>query len=177
MKITDIKKSDLPLRVKLTEGFNLEESFDHGMIVQINNYKIDWESDEGAVYEVDVTALTNDFEHNNKVAKKDWYDIHGNPSLNIFEALQENPGTKDFITSIYVMEKDDFCELVSKEKGYILEVTNAKTESGNICSLMVNISEETKNLLSQLSSLEIDGGGVGRYTIENLKFLIHEEGI
>lgn len=127
MKIIDIKKSDLPVRVKLTEGFTSEDSFDIGMIVQITNYKEEWDSVDGMVYEVYTTALVSDFEYNNSIADRKWYDKNGVPCLSIFEASQSDPGRKNFETSIYVMGDDDFFEVVySREQleGEIEEIIN-----------------------------------------------------
>lgn len=112
MKIIDINKSDLPVRVKLTEGFTSEDSFDIGMIVQITNYKEEWDSVDGMVYEVSTTALASDFEYNNSIADRNWYDKNGVPCLSIFEAKESNTGEKNFKTSIYVMGDDDFFEVV-----------------------------------------------------------------
>lgn len=107
MKVTDFNQNQLPIRVKLTAAFQLEESFDPGTIIQINSIKKNIDC-----YELHVTSLASDFYHNNSVAKRDWYDELGEPTLSIFENEQRlrksfNPETDDYFDTIFVMEDDD----------------------------------------------------------------------
>lgn len=121
MKITELDLNKLPLRVKLTSGFQLEESFDPGTIVQVNSVVM-----EDDCYKLHVTSLSSDFYHNNSVAKKDWFDKFGDPTLTFYQHIQMhdkkfNPETDDYSDTIYVMEDDDFftLELNSLDKNTI----------------------------------------------------------
>jgi hypothetical protein len=114
MKITDFENIALPIRVKLTAGFTLDESFDPGMIIQINHFTIDegWGDGGDLCYKVNVAALASDYKHNSTVAHRDWFDKDGQPTLTIFEHRQGhkkdyNPETDDWYDEIYVMGSDD----------------------------------------------------------------------
>jgi len=117
MKITDIK--NFPVRVKLTKGFTLDDSYDEGMIIQINSTRPEPGGEvygkDGRCFEVWTTVLPEDVEYNKSVSKRDWLDENSNPTLDYFEA---NPGHKkpngSYEDKIFVMEEDDFCVLVDK---------------------------------------------------------------
>ena len=102
MKITDINKSMLPIKVKLNNNFNLDESFDVGTILQIYNYKYDSED----CYVVNVRALSEDKKHNNSVAIPNFYNKKtGSYDLNYFQFYDDKINSNgDFEDIIYVME-------------------------------------------------------------------------
>lgn len=118
MKITDIK--EFPVRVMLTSGFTLDDSYDENMIIQINSYEQD--DDEvydngGRCFKVYTTVLPEDVAYNKSVAKPIWYDKNSNPVLDYFEANPEKKKSDgSYRDTIWVMENDDFCELVHEKK-------------------------------------------------------------
>lgn len=156
MKITEINKSLLPKRVKLTEFFTLEESFDPGTIIQINSFEVDDEYSGKICYKANVTALASDYKHNNSVAKKDWYDKESNPCINIFEHEtlfnpSFNPEKEDFHSTIYVMDTEEaFSELRTMSREFFIEMcrsilrtsgTNAREYESNFFSSYKGNSE------------------------------------
>jgi hypothetical protein len=114
MNIKDIK--NLRKRVKLTEKFLLEESFDSGTILQIDKILLedDYKGEES--YKVYVTALASDFKHNKSVAEEEWFDLNNGPSVDIFEhEKQVNKGfepKEDWKCNIFVMGDEEAFEAV-----------------------------------------------------------------
>jgi hypothetical protein len=113
MKITDIEKSKLPLRVKINDKFTLEESFDPGTIIQINSFLN--ESDFKDCYKVNITALQSDIDHNVSIAKNEWHNSKtGKFDLTYFDAhVPDNHG--NYKDTIYVMADDDCFDLILEE--------------------------------------------------------------
>lgn len=121
MKIKDINPEILPVRVKLTNDFPLEDSFDAGMIIQIDSFYATREYVEDVeVYRLNVRVLAKDVAYNKKVAQHNWFDSNGNPTLDYFEANPTKNESGDYEDFIYVMGNDDFFEMVSDEKPIIL---------------------------------------------------------
>jgi hypothetical protein len=116
MTITDIKQ--LPIRVKLNSNFQLDESFDCGTILQLNDVRIELVGSVDTSYEVSVTALGSDLEYNKSVARRNWMNFETNNfELDIFEFHKnEIKSNGDFKTSIYVMGDDDCFDLVDELK-------------------------------------------------------------
>lgn len=112
MKITEISKSQLPLRVKLNKNFTLEESFDPGTILQINSFVPDIEG----CYKVWVTALAKDMEHNKSVAERNWVDEDtGYFDIDIFEANKKDIDSNgDYKDVIFVMDSDEFFDVITE---------------------------------------------------------------
>lgn len=116
MTVKDLLNQELPVRVKLTEGFTLDESFDPGMIIQINSIVLEGEVD--GCYKLFVIALASDLKYNKSVAIPNWR----NPKTNNFEidffAANTNLQTTEghYKDSIYVMDTDDFCIIVRDER-------------------------------------------------------------
>jgi hypothetical protein len=112
MKITEIKSSQLPLRVKLNKNFTLDESFDPGTILQINSYVPDIEG----CFKVWVTALAKDMEHNKSVAERNWLDNNtGRFDIDIFEANKKDIDTNgNFRDVIFVMDTDDCFDIITE---------------------------------------------------------------
>ena len=118
MKLKDLKFSDFPVRVKLTDGFTLDDSFDPGMIVQLNSFMVDSnEPGYGKSYQIYVTVLPEDIPYNKSVAQRNWYDKNGKPCLDYFESMEQFYKQADgsYKDSIFVMENDDFFELVPEK--------------------------------------------------------------
>ena len=68
MKINEVLALGLPIRVKLNENFQLDESVDPQTIIQINNCQLDSDWDEEDCYKLYITALNEDMSHNISVA-------------------------------------------------------------------------------------------------------------
>lgn len=112
MKITDISKSQLPLRIKLNQNFTLEESFNPGTILQINSFVPDFEG----CFKVWVTALAKDMEHNKSVAERNWFDDNtGYFDIDIFEANKKDIDSNgDYKDLIFVMDIDDCFDIITE---------------------------------------------------------------
>lgn len=115
MKITDINKSMLPIKVKLNNNFNLDESFDVGTILQIYNYKI--EDDFEGCYVVNVRVLSEDKKHNHSVAISNFYNENTKSyDLNYFQFYDDKINSNgDYEDVIYVMGDDDCFDVIEKE--------------------------------------------------------------
>lgn len=124
MKVEDILKLELPIKVKLNKGFNLDESFDCGTILQLNTCEVEDEhvyEDDGRCFVLQVTALKEDFNHNKSVSKKGWYNTEtGKYDLDFFDGNKELKNENgDYVDTIYVMENDDWCDqITSSTKQY-----------------------------------------------------------
>jgi hypothetical protein len=116
MTITEIKQ--FPIRVKLNSNFQLNESFDVGTILQLNNVSVEFEGSVDISYKVSVTALGSDLEYNKSISVKDWRDFKTNEyNLDIFEFHKDDiKPNGDFNTSIFVMGDDDCFDLVDELK-------------------------------------------------------------
>jgi hypothetical protein len=116
MTITEIKQ--FPIRVKLNDKFQLEESFDVGTILQLNSAIIDSYDDGWNCYRVEVTALGSDLEHNKSICERNWMNFKPNNfELDIFEFHKDDMKPNgDFNTSIFVMGDDDCFDLVDELK-------------------------------------------------------------
>jgi hypothetical protein len=112
MKITEISKTQLPVRVKLNSNFQLEESFDAGTILQINSFVPDIDG----CYKVWVTALAKDMEHNQTVAERNWWDSSTDQyNINIFESNKKQFDLKgNFNDVIFVMDRDDCFDIIAE---------------------------------------------------------------
>lgn len=112
MKITEISKSQLPLRVKLNKNFTLDDSFDPGTILQINSYVPDFEG----CFKVWVTALAKDLDHNKSIAERNWLDKNtGNYDIDIFEANKKDIDTNgNYKDVIFVMDTDDCFDVITE---------------------------------------------------------------
>jgi hypothetical protein len=112
MKITEISKTQLPVRVKLNSNFQLEESFDVGTILQINSFVPDIDG----CYKVWVTALVRDMEHNKTIAERNWLDSStGQFNIDIFEANKKDiDGNGNFNDVIFVMDTDDCFDIITE---------------------------------------------------------------
>lgn len=176
MKITDIKQSDLPIRVRLTEGFSLDESYDIGMIIQINNFqKEDFYDTGGWCYEVYTTVHSDDVDFNKSISKPDWFDKDGNPTLNWFE-VNSNKKQSDgsYTDTIYVMEEDDFCELIEETpKENIIEYRTEEMEvisKSELRTMKKFLGEFTlkTNSAVEIHSSEMENGKWNGIKIEQL---------
>jgi hypothetical protein len=115
MKISEIKQ--FPIRVRLNQNFTLEESFDIGTILRLNNCVLEVDG-EYRCYKVSVTALKEDMEHNRAISIPDWRNPDGSGyNLTFFEAnigmINSDGNVND---TIYVMEDDDCFDLVDDDK-------------------------------------------------------------
>ncbi len=112
MRIVDILKTQLPLRVKLNSNFRLDESFDAGTIVQINSFVPDIDG----CYKVWVTALAKDMEHNKTIAERNWLDSStGLFNIDIYESNKKQFDLKgNFNDVIFVMDRDDCFDIISE---------------------------------------------------------------
>lgn len=116
MNIVDILTQTLPIRVKLNNKFTLDDSFDIGTIIQINNAKIEYTDESGVCYVVYVTCLNQDMQHNNSIACRDWYDKEGLPNLSYFEYnIDEKQANGDYKSQIYVMSNDDCFDIINNK--------------------------------------------------------------
>ena len=114
MKITEISKTQLPVRVKLNSNFQLDLSFDKNTILQLNSVELEFEDDGACSYKVYVTALGSDLEYNKSVASRNWKNLEsGNYELDIFEFYGIKPNG-DFKTSIFVMDTDDCFDIITE---------------------------------------------------------------
>ena len=176
MKITDIKQSNLPIRVRLTEGFTLEESYDVGSIIQINSFiKEDKYDTGGWCYAVYTTVLKDDVEYNKTISKRDWSDGKGSYTLNWYESnsiLREIDGS--YRDTIYVMEGDDFCELIENETPIIeykiedFEEPITKKELRTLKKFLGEFTLKT-NAGLEIHSSEMENGKWNGITIEKVK--------
>ena len=121
MKVTDLDKSQLPMRVILTEKFNLEESFSVGMIVEIRAFGIEDEhvyEDGGRVFWVDAYSLPKDRSHNEALSDRNWYTNETKEfDLNYFEHEYNTPDRFGaYYEKIYVMEEDEVFEELPKDE-------------------------------------------------------------
>ncbi len=114
MKIKDIQDR-LPLKIKLNKGFTLDESFDPNTIVLVKNITEDgWDGDpSGRCYKLIVSALKEDMEHNKKVAIPDWNDNDTIYDAPYHKKFYDEDG--NFNDTIYVMENDNFFDLVEEK--------------------------------------------------------------
>jgi hypothetical protein len=112
MRIVDILKTQLPLRVKLNSNFQLEESFDPGTIVQINSFVPDIDG----CYKVWVTALAKDMEHNKTIAERNWLDSStGLFNIDIYESNKKQFDLNgNFNDVIFVMDRDDCFDIITE---------------------------------------------------------------
>ena len=131
MKIADII-TKLPLKVKLNNNFNLDESFDKGTIVFVKSCEI--EDDFDKCYKLYVTALKEDLIYNTSISIHNWRNPKNDQyELSLYEA---NNITGDFEDTIYVMEDDDCFDLIEDDKTKIPDL-----------SWLFNCSTELKNLV------------------------------
>jgi len=116
MTITEIKQ--FPIRVKLNSNFQLENSFDVGTILQLNDIRTDFKGIVDTSYEVSVTALGSDLEYNKSICERNWMNFKTNNfELDIFEFHKDDMKPNgDFNTSIFVMGDDDCFDLVDELK-------------------------------------------------------------
>jgi hypothetical protein len=178
MKLTDIKQSDLPIRVRLTDGFTLEESYDIGSIIQINSFKPEDEYDTGGwCYEVYTTVLKDDVEYNKTISKRDWYDGNGGFTSNWYESNSKKMNQDgSYRDTIYVMEGDDFCEIVAQEKNsvveYLIEDFEEPITKQELKTLKKFLGEFTlkTNAGLELHSSEVKDGKWNGITITKVKF-------
>lgn len=134
MKISDLKTLNLPIKVKLTDGFELEESFDVGTIIQINSFELDSNQvfgNDGRIFVVNACALPDDMEYNNSIASKNWFDDNGNPTVSYFEVNKPN-NHGQYHEKLYVMENDDFCELMDEDTVNRYSINDIRTVLGNV---------------------------------------------
>ena len=120
MKVEDLQKLQLPVRVKLTEGFTLEESFDVGMIVQINRVYFETDNGEydsgGKCYSVDAVILKSDVDYNDTIAERNWKNQKtGKWDASYFD-VNEPDSNGNYYEKLYVMETDHWCELVNDDE-------------------------------------------------------------
>ena len=106
-----IDKNLISEKFIINNNFNLDESFDIGTILKINHYY-----DDDECYEISVSILPEDFVYNFALAKRNWYDMHGDPTMNIYEALFHRNFQGDLLIKpieklIFVMEYDDCFDL------------------------------------------------------------------
>lgn len=112
MKITEISKTQLPLRVKLNSNFQLDESFDPGTVLQINSFVPDC----GGCYKVWVTALAKDMEHNKTIAERNWLDSStGLFNIDIYESNKKDfDSDGNFNDVIFVMDTDNCFDIITE---------------------------------------------------------------
>lgn len=111
MKIKDLENL-LPVRVKLNNNFLLEDSFDVNTIVLVKSFSLFPDDCGGNCYEVWVTSLKEDMEHNVRISIPDWRNPKtGKYDLTYYEANKPN-SNGDYDTTIFVMEEDDCFDLV-----------------------------------------------------------------
>lgn len=133
MKIADII-TKLPLKVKLNNNFNLDESFDKGTIVFVKSCELEDGYESEACYKVYVSALKEDLEYNKSVSISNWRNFKNDQyELNFYEV---NNITGDFEDTIYVMENDDCFDMV--------ETIDTKIPD---LSWLFNCSTELKNMV------------------------------
>jgi hypothetical protein len=119
------------MRVKLSQEYLLEESFDPGTIIQINSFSVDDEYEAVRSYKVNITVLASDYKNNKSVANKEWYDKDSNPCLNIFEheilmRPSFNPEKDNWNQTIYVMEGEEaFMEIKDMPRKTFVEMCRA----------------------------------------------------
>ncbi len=110
-----IKELNLPVRVKMNNYFNLDESVDKNTIVYIYKY----EDDDDDCYKVFFKLLKSDYEYNFAISKRNWYDKNGDAVLNYFEAntLQKD-SDGNFLDTFYVMGDENCFDLIDNEKSH-----------------------------------------------------------
>ena len=120
MKISEIKKQELPISGVLTSGYTAEESLDpksNCSIVKIDDM-------EHGYYRVHVFMTEEQVKYNETICSKDWHNpATGKYDLSFFEA---NPKER-YKTTLYVGEEDDFFESDAPKKMFITYNGN-KTE-------------------------------------------------
>lgn len=146
MRILDIK--NFPIRVKLNQNFQLEESFDVGTILQLNSWEIDFSSSSGTCYKINVTVLKSDIDHNKSISIRNWKNFDtGNFELDIFEARKEMfDSNGNFHDTIFVMEVDDCFDLVDDNKTLIY----------NREDMLLVIKEIAPSLLKHINVSNVD---------------------
>ena len=76
------------------------------MVLELRTFNKDKEFP--TCYELHITAKAEDYQFNKSVAKADWFDKDGNPTLDIFQFEEEvrphfNPEIEDWRDTIYDM--------------------------------------------------------------------------
>jgi hypothetical protein len=154
MKITDIKNSHLPIKVKLNSNFSLEESVDVHSIVQINSYCVLNGYDEGDCFSVKITLLAEDYKYNKSIASTGWYNgENGKYDLDFFEYNKIKPNT-DYKEEIFVMEHDDCFDLIEPENDNT-ELIDLLGECKLQLEYLNNKFQETGTSNSLISRIEI----------------------
>jgi uncharacterized protein YkuJ len=148
MRLLDIRS--FPIRVKLNQNFQLEESFDVGTILQLNWWKGVGEiyGADGRYFEVGVTVLKADLEYNKSIALRDWTNPEtGNYDLNIYEVSTKNfDSNGNFIDTIFVMETDDCFDLVDE-----LKIPKYSVED-----ILMIVSEIAPGLKPHITEINVD---------------------
>lgn len=148
MKIRDLKEMKLPIKGKLSNGFNLDESLDVGMIIQINSISLDSNEifgDSGRSFKIEVCTLPEDNEYNHSVAEPTWYDTEGKPCLTYFDVNTPNEFGQ-YKETLYVMENDDWFDLIEED-----------TIEKKIDLLIEDYERRLKTVKEILEEMRVDG--------------------
>lgn len=127
MKIADFQDKKFPCRVKITEGFTLDESIDPGFVVDIIQVKIErsWGARSNC-YKIWFNIPPELIPICTKVAKADWLDDNRQHTWNYFQANSRFNRNGTYQDTAYVMEEDDWFEFYEEP-----EFTTIKVLSDN----------------------------------------------